>query len=125
MSCGAIGTDKSKRICPQENSMGFLPKRVLTLPKAEPIRWMKSSTTAKFREAYAQLPSEVQRSARKQFYLWQQNPHHPSVQFKAIGELWLARVTQDYRALAICEGNTYFWFWLGTHAEYDRIRRRQ
>lgn len=85
---------------------------------------MKSSTTAKFREAYARLPSKVQRSARKQFHLWQQNPHHHSVQFKAIGELWSARVTQNYRALAICEGDTYFWFWIGTHAEYDRILRR-
>ena len=86
---------------------------------------MNSSTIAKFWVAYSRLPKEIQRAASKQFRLWEQNPHHQSVQFKAIGELWSARVTQDYRALAICEGDTYFWFWIGTHAEYDRIFRRK
>ena len=86
---------------------------------------MKSSTTPKFWKAYALLPAEVQRAARKQYRLWLQNPRHPSVQFKPIGELWSARVTQEYRALALTEGDTYHWFWIGTHTEYDQILRRR
>jgi hypothetical protein len=86
---------------------------------------MKSSTTAKFWESYARLPEEIQRAARKQFRLWQEDPRHQSVQFKAIGGLWSARVTQDYRALAISEGDTFYWFWIGTHADYDQILRRR
>jgi hypothetical protein len=31
------------------------------------------------------------------------------------------RVTQDYRALALFEDDTYHWIWIGTHSEYDRI----
>jgi hypothetical protein len=82
---------------------------------------MKSSTTAKFWLAYAALPDHIKRAARKQFRLWQKNPAHPSVQFKPIGILWSARVTQGYRAVALLEGDTYHWFWIGTHDEYERI----
>jgi hypothetical protein len=26
-----------------------------------------------------------------------------------------------YRALAVADGSDLVWFWIGTHAEYDRI----
>jgi hypothetical protein len=84
---------------------------------------MKSLTTSRFWQEYARLPAEIRQQARKQYRLWQQNHWHPSLQFKQIGTLWSARVTQDYRALAVLRGDTYYWFWIGTHAEYDRIIR--
>jgi hypothetical protein len=86
---------------------------------------MKSSTTPKFWRAFAALPAGTQRAARKQYRLWLQNPRHPSLQFKPIGELWSVRVSQDYRALALMEGDTCFWIWIGTHDEYERILRGQ
>ncbi|GDY21121.1 hypothetical protein LBMAG56_24670 [Verrucomicrobiota bacterium] len=70
-------------------------------------------------------PAEVQRAAHKQYRPWLQNPRHSSVQFKPIGELWSARVTQECRALALAEGAKYHWVWIGTHAEYDQILRRR
>ncbi len=84
---------------------------------------MKSSTTARFWRGYREIPKEVQSAARKQYRLWQDNPRHRSLNFKPIGHLWSVRVTDDYRALALFDQGTYFWFWIGTHAEYDQILR--
>jgi len=52
-----------------------------------------------------------------------ENPNHPSLQFKKIGELWSARVGQAHRALAVEDGEDFIWVWVGTHDEYDRIFR--
>jgi hypothetical protein len=49
------------------------------------------------------------------------NPKHPSLQLKPVGALWSARVTDNYRALAIREENVFTWFWIGLHDEYVRI----
>jgi hypothetical protein len=84
---------------------------------------MKSLTTDKFWATYARLPKDVRQAARKQYRVGQKDPYYHSVQFKRIGELWSARVTKDYRALAILESDTYYWFWIGTHADYDRMIR--
>ena len=27
----------------------------------------------------------------------------------------------DYRAVGVREGNEMIWFWIGTHADYDRL----
>jgi len=43
------------------------------------------------------------------------------VNFKKIGRYWSARVTNDYRALGVMTGDTVIWFWIGSHADYDRI----
>ena len=82
---------------------------------------MKSSTTRRFREAFASLPEQVQNAARKQYAIWKINPRHPSLQFKKIGSFWSVRVTLDFRALALEEDETYYWFWIGNHADYDRL----
>ena len=82
---------------------------------------MKSRATSKFWAAYSALPSVVQRRAIKQYQLWLANPRHPSVNFKKIGRYWSARITDDYRALAVMADDTMIWFWIGTHAEYERV----
>ena len=82
---------------------------------------MKSSTTPRFWRAYADLPPEIKLAARKQYRLWKDNPRHPSLQFKKVGLVWSARITGDYRSLALLKNDTSHWFWIGTHAEYERI----
>ena len=82
---------------------------------------MKSSATSRFWKTYSGLPPAIQQIARKQYRLWMLDPRHPSLQFKKVGPFWSARVTDDYRSLALLKDGTYFWFWMGTHAEYDRI----
>jgi hypothetical protein len=80
---------------------------------------MKSSATSRFWKAYGELPAGVQKIARKQYLLWQDDPRHPSLQFKKVGPFWSVRITEDYRSLALLENGVYHWFWIGTHADYD------
>jgi hypothetical protein len=83
---------------------------------------MKSLTTPDFWQAYAQLPEEIKDQARKAYRLWQENQSHPSLHFKKVGKnLWSARVTGGYRALALKKEDDYYWFWIGTHEEYDAL----
>jgi hypothetical protein len=86
---------------------------------------MKSRASSKFWKAYGDLPADVQSIAVKQYRLWIQDSTHPSLQFKKIHSYWSCRVTDSYRALAIMDGDTAIWFWIGPHAEYDQILSRK
>ena len=87
---------------------------------------MTSKTTDRFRKAYAQLPEHVQRRAREAYRLFRDNPSHPSLRFKQVHAtlpIYSARVGLGYRALAVRDDDTVVWFWIGTHADYDRLIR--
>ena len=87
---------------------------------------MTSKTTNRFRKAYAQLPEHVQRRAREAYRLFRDNPSHPSLRFKQVHAtlpIYSARVGLGYRALAVRDDDTVVWFWIGTHADYDRLIR--
>ncbi len=86
---------------------------------------MKSSTTSDFRASYDALPLDVRTRARRAFRLWQDNPRHSSLCFKKVGDVWVVRVARGYRALALLQGDVFFWFWIGTHDEYERMLRRR
>ena len=81
-------------------------------------------TTERFWECYSKLPQDIQELADKNFRLFQHDPRHPSLQFKRIGSCWSARAGLAHRALAVEDGNGFVWVWIGTHAEYDRMIRR-
>lgn len=69
---------------------------------------MKSFATAEFWKAYAELSPDRQEQARKAYKLWQENSLHPSLHFKKVGKnLWSARVSGGYRALALKKGDNY------------------
>jgi hypothetical protein len=74
-----------------------------------------------FWDRYHGLPEDIQRRADKLFNLFVANPQHPSLQLKPVGELWSARVTDAYRALAIRDEKVFIWFWIGSHDEYMRL----
>ena len=85
---------------------------------------MISRTTERFRAAFARVPRHVQRQARQQFRLFQENPSHPSLRLKVVHPTKLvhsARITIDYRALGVRDGEVMVWFWIGSHAQYDRL----
>ena len=73
-----------------------------------------------FWESCAQLPPNIQRRVPQKFQLLQQNPRHPSLRFKRVGNLWSMRISKGYRALAREEDGDFIWFWIGTHDEYER-----
>jgi hypothetical protein len=81
---------------------------------------MNSSVNAAFREALADLPLEIRELAFKNFALWQANPRHPSLQFKKVGAYWSVRTGRDHRALATLEDESFRWFLIGSHEEYEQ-----
>jgi hypothetical protein len=81
---------------------------------------MKSRTTRQFRELLAALPSHVRRQARLAYQL-------SGIAFKKVHPdppIYSARVGIDYRAVCALDGDTAIWFWIGTHAEYDKLRNQ-
>ncbi len=85
---------------------------------------MKSFTTRRFREAYRNLPGEVQLQARRAFRLFQQNPSHPGLNFKKVaGEnnVYSVRIGLGYRALGRIDDDTIVWSWIGPHGDYDKL----
>ena len=85
---------------------------------------MKSFTTRRFREAYGSLPDEVRLQARRAFHLFKQNASHPGLNFKKVdGEnnIYSVRIGLGYRALGRADGEAIVWFWIGTHADYDKM----
>lgn len=85
---------------------------------------MRHHKSARFRAAYDALPSAVQGQADKSFGLLKQNPSHPSLHLKKVGRYWSARAAIGYRALAVEIDDGLLWFWIGSHADYDRLIRR-
>lgn len=85
---------------------------------------MKSVTTKRFRAAFANLPPFIQKLARQAYQLFKNDPYHPSLRFKrvhATKPIFSVRVGIHYRAIGIMDGGKVIWFWIGSHAEYDKL----
>ncbi len=82
---------------------------------------MKHHASSKFWALYGALPPDVRAVADKNYELLKADPRHPSLHFKRIGAIWSIRVGDKYRALAHEVADGYNWFWIGTHAEYDKL----
>ena len=75
----------------------------------------------RFWGCYTRLPSAIKQLSDANFALLKQNPRHPSLHFKQIGQFWSVRVGLHYRALGVSIPGGVVWFWIGTHSEYDRL----
>jgi hypothetical protein len=85
---------------------------------------IESRTTRSFRAAFAALPEEIQAQARRTYRIFRANPAHPGLRFKKVDPLenvYSVRVGLGYRALGVMEGSLVTWFWIGSHADYDRL----
>lgn len=82
---------------------------------------MRSLTTPDFWIAFASLPPDIKSRVLVAHRLWDHNPRHPSLHFKKIGNVWSVRIGAGYRALAVLDGDTYYWFWVGGHDAYERL----
>jgi len=83
---------------------------------------MNSFTTADFWKAYAELSPDMKEQAQKAYRLWLEDPLYPSLHFKKVGQnLWSARISGGYRALALKKDNDYYWFWIGDHGKYENF----
>jgi hypothetical protein len=77
--------------------------------------------SADFWACYRALPEAVRDLSDKSFSLLKADPKHPALHFKKVGRFWSARVGLHHRALAVESQDGLVWFWIGTHADYDRI----
>lgn len=85
---------------------------------------MNSQLTEDFIILFCELSEDVRSQARKQYRLWKQNPYHPSLHFKRVHHqepLYSVRVGLGWRALGLLEEDTITWFWIGSHADYERL----
>ncbi len=85
---------------------------------------MTSRTTRRFRELIAAMPRHVRQQAREAYRLFRENPRHPGLHFKRVHDdpmIYSARVGIGFRAVGVREGDTIVWFWIGSHADYDRL----
>lgn len=85
---------------------------------------MNSHINREFRELYQALPVDVQRGAKQAYLLWKRDPYHNSLHFKPIkgaDNLYSVRIGIGWRALGDKDGDEVTWFWIGSHADYDKI----
>jgi hypothetical protein len=88
---------------------------------------MNSRTTRQFRQLFAALPRKVRKQARDAYRLFLRNPAHPGLHFKRVLDdppTYSARVSLNYRAVAVLDGDTVVWYWIGTHADYDKLLKK-
>jgi hypothetical protein len=85
---------------------------------------MNSHTTDRFRKAFAELPADARKKARQAYRLFMEDPNHPGLRFKPVHPtrpIYSVRVGLHYRAVGILEGEDIIWYWVGSHAEYDKL----
>jgi hypothetical protein len=77
--------------------------------------------SAGFWRGYEALPAHIRALADKNYSLLKRDPNHPSLHFRQVGRYWSVRVGAHYRALGVNVKDGVLWFWIGSHAEYDRL----
>jgi hypothetical protein len=85
---------------------------------------IESRTTRRFWRLFLNLPADVQQEAKRAYQQFQRNPAHPGLQFKKLegqDDVYSVRIGLDYRALAVMRKGRLIWYWIGGHAEYDRL----
>ncbi len=86
---------------------------------------MNSELTDEFIKCFADLPERVQKTARKNYKLWKQNPSHPSLEFKKLNTnqpTYSVRAGIGWRAVGVMkDSETIVWFWIGSHSNYDKL----
>ena len=96
---------------------------------AEPAG-QRNVRTREFRYLYEDLPERIQSLGHKVYALFVEDPHHPSLQLHRLKDnsrgshhtaSWSVSITRKYRAVYFVDGAVNVWYWVGTHADYDRL----
>ncbi len=78
-------------------------------------------TTTRFWKLFYRLPEPIRKTAEKNIELLKNDPLHPSLHFKKVGQFWSVRVGINHRALAIKDGQDFIWVWIGSHSDYEQM----
>lgn len=85
---------------------------------------MNSKTSERFRECFAKLPEIIKKQAKEAYVYFRMNPYHPSLHFKQVHPsraVFSARISENYRTLGVIREDGILWFWIGSHADYNKI----
>ncbi len=88
---------------------------------------MNSVTSPDFRRDFAALPDQIKRQARDAYRLFRSDPHHPGLKFKKLPpheDIWSVRINNNYRAIGRRRDELIVWFFIGSHADYDKLISR-
>lgn len=87
---------------------------------------MNHRRDAQWHSLFDALPERIRVTAKKTFKLLCDDPSHRALRFKKMRSRHKGRdcfevsITKKYRAVAYVDGDTYYWFWIGTHNDFDR-----
>ena len=91
---------------------------------------LRNRRTADFRQQYEQLPANIQKLGVAAFKRFCDDPSHPSLRLHELGDSKRGShlpgsrsvsITRRYRAVYVVKDGVNVWYWVGTHAEYDRF----
>jgi hypothetical protein len=85
---------------------------------------MRHFASPAFWDAYQRLPEHIRNLADKTYVLLRNDPQHPLLQLKKVGRYWSVRVGARHRALVTDVDEGLLWFWIGSHADYDKLLGR-
>ena len=87
---------------------------------------MTSYATDKFWRLYALLPLEIRKQAKTSYLQFWDDPYYTGLQCKQVRPskpIYSVRIGIDYRAVGILDYGQVTWFWIGSHAQYDKLLR--
>lgn len=86
--------------------------------------------TREFRYLYGELPPRIRILGLKTYELFLENPRHPSLALHALKDnikgshkdgSFAVSITMRYRAIYFVDGDVNVWYWVGSHADYNRF----
>jgi hypothetical protein len=90
--------------------------------------------TWRFKILFDALPAEIQQAAVAAFGMFLLNPQHPALRTHELkptkkgqhlpGSVSVS-ITLSYRAIYVVNNGVNVWYWIGTHADYDRLIGRK
>ncbi len=87
-------------------------------------------TTRDFRELFANLSAQQRDLVKEAAKAFHNNPNQPGFRLhrlrencvgEHLRESWSVSITMRLRAIFVKDGDGRVWYWVGTHAQYDRF----
>ncbi len=85
---------------------------------------MKSFLHPDYYKYFNKLPKKIQEQSRKSYKLFKENPNHTSLHFKKVHPtkpFYSVRISKDWRVVGYLKNNDMYWFWTGSHSDYDGL----
>ncbi len=95
-----------------------------------PEEFERIRQTREFSYLAGGLPERIRKALGKAIRIWSENPTHPSLRLHQLKDTKKGRhlptsftvsINMQYRAIYVMDGPTAVWYWIGTHAQYDRF----